>query len=237
MAYTVLLSGGAEFTSEHQPLDKRLLRLCHTNTPRIVVITATIGEYQTPAIRAAKRIFGQLGAEVEFAAVGDMSHALYDQRPLADALDGARAVYFSDGNPLSLITALCQGDAIAKLQQAFAAGVVLAACGAGAMALCEQFWDGGVWEAGVGILHGIAVLPHHERIAKRFPAERLRRGLAETTTLLGLEDASGVEFDGTQGRPLGAAMLTVYRADGTAVYPDGEPFQVGQPVVAVAPSR
>jgi cyanophycinase-like exopeptidase len=232
-----LLSGGAEFTPEHQPLDKRLLRLCHTNTPRIVIITATIGDYQTPAIRAAKRIFGQLGAEVEFAAVGDVSQALYDQRPLADVLDDARAVYFSDGNPLALITALKQGDALKRLSQAFASGVVLAACGASATALCEQFWDGDGWEAGLGILHGIAVLPHHEWIAKRFSAERLRRGLSESTTLLGLEDTCGVEFDGANGRPLGAAMLTVYRADATNTLPDGEPFQVAQPVIAVTPTR
>ena len=233
MAYTVLLSGGEEFTPEHQPLDKRLLRMCHSNTPRIVVITATIGDYQTPAIRAAKRIFGQLGAEVEFAAVGNPNQALFDQRPLTDVLEDARAVYFSDGNPLSLVTALREGDTLSRLAQAFRRGVIVAACGAGAMALCDHYWDGGLWEPGVGLLHGIAVLPHHERVAKRFPPERLRRGLPETTVLLGLEDACGVEFDATQGRPLGAMPLTVYRADGTTVYPDGEPFQVGQPPIAV----
>jgi len=223
-----VLCGGGEFTPENQVLDRAWLSALGIRRPRVILIAAASHD---PARRARTgvRFLGKLGADVVPAYL-DANVPLPGGRQLNDALIGARAIYLIDGNPATLNEALHQGQAAELLRQAFAEGVTVIGSGAGAMALCEHFWNGEGWEEGLGLLRGIAVLPHHERIAARFPPERLRRGLPETTVILGLEEVSGILIEGVQGRVLGTNNLTLYSANDVLVHRSGQKFTLSTPI-------
>ncbi len=218
----VVLCGGAEFTAENEALDHAWRRLCTARKPRLALITAAADE-PVHIVRAAKRTLSKLDVELLSVQL-DPNTPLPDHHPLSDALAGAQFVYLTDGNPIALMDALHKNNNLELLRTAWHMGTVLIASGAGAMALCEYMWNGEGWESGLGFLQGITVLPHHERIAARFSAERLRRDLPEPTVILGIEDATGLALQGTQAQVVGASSVTVYRAGGVQVYASGQHF-------------
>ncbi len=240
MTGRVLLSGGVEFTPEHEAVDRVWMRLSEARAPHVVLLPVAVDDHLVSVVRTARRHFSRLGVQLEVARAhgsGESSADSATLRPLNDALEGAHALYLPDGNPIAALTALRTGKTAALVYRACTSGVSLVACGASAMALCEVVWDGGGWEIGLGLLHGLAVLPHHERLAARFSAERLRQGLPDSITVVGIEEATGVllewpsdqaapAFEVAQARVVGADTVTVYRAEGVQAYTDGQTFQL-----------
>ena len=145
-------------------------------------------------------------------------------------MESAHIVYLTDGNPLDAVTNLAGSEALAKLGRAWQRGVVLAASGAAAMALCDLYWDSGVWEKGLGLLKGIVVLPHHEFLAGRFSADRLRQDLPAGYLILGLDNAMGLIIDGQRASVVGPETVTVYRAGGEQDYSGGDRFDLDVPL-------
>ncbi len=240
LAVHVLLSGGAEFTPEHEAVDRAWIQLMAARAPHVVLLPAAVSDHLVSVMRTAKRYFNRFGVQLEAArahGTGESSADSATLRPLNDALEGAHALYLTDGNPIAALTALRAGKTAALVYRACASGVTVIACGASAMALCEMIWNGEGWEPGLGLIRGLAVLPHHERIAARFSADRLRQGLPDSLTIVGIEDATGVLLEwpdngtnalveGAQTRVIGADSVTRYQADGGQVYTDGQTFQL-----------
>lgn len=240
----MLLSGGAEFTPEHKQVDKAWMQWSGTHAPHVVFLPIAVTDHLISAVRTANRFFNPYRVQLEVArayASGESSADSATQRPLNDALEGAHVLYLPDGSPIAALTALHAGKTAAIVYRAVTAGVGLVAVGASAMALCEFMWDGGGWENGLGLLHGIAVLPHHERIVARYgssASERLRTGaVTDSTVLVGIEDATGVllewlndqadgRTEGVQARVIGPKVVTVYRSGEVQTYTDGQTFQL-----------
>jgi len=215
------LCGGMAFTPLSQVLDKALIRLTGVQSPRITLIGASPDP--RGVFRAAKGHFNPFGGYIIPTRLG-VSEPQSDMLALEDALAQSQIIYLTDGSPAYLMEIFSQGKSLSAIRQAWLNGVMLIAQGAGAMALCDTFWNGDGWEPGLGLLHGIAVIPHHERLSARFSPERLRRDLPAATVILGIDEGTGAVLEGRSGQVLGAATVTLYHATDSKVYSPGDSF-------------
>ncbi|SRR5260221_9740715 len=230
MPGTVVLSGGDEFSPRSQPLNEALLRLTGKPEPHVVIVPIA-ADNPGKVARTGIYCLSALGAHVEWTMTDSESVSDRASVPLT-SIETAHALFLPDGNPLSAITGLTKTEALAKIRRTWDRGAVLAASGAGAMALCDLFWDSGEWEQGLGLLKGIVILPHYELMIGRFSAERLRRDLPDSYTILALDTAMGVVIQAAQQEcsVLGPDFVTVHRAGQTEEFSNGQGFSLTTPV-------
>jgi cyanophycinase-like exopeptidase len=222
---SVVLIGGNEFAEESDALNKAILRLAGKAAPRVLIVPVAATDNPRKAARSGVGHFNALRAASDAAMITDRGTA---DDPVASApMETADVIYLTDGNPASVVEILGDSEALAKLRRALERGSVLAASGAAAMALCDLYWDSGVWEKGLGVVKGIVVLPHYEFIAGRLSPDRLRQDLPSGYTILGLDDSSGAIIDGPQARAAGRGMVTVFEAATEHEYEDGNTFALG----------
>jgi len=114
---------------------------------------------------------------------------------LAGRLAGADLIHLPGGDPGRLMEILAGSAAWRAILAAVARGAVLAGASAGAMVLAEWTWTPGGWRRGLGLVPGMVVVPHAERVARtgwagtfggRVPAA------AEPIGRLGLDERTGV---------------------------------------------
>ena len=168
----VALVGSGEFTPATEAVDRALLA---GQPPRVVHLpTAAAPEGATTLaywVDLARDHYTRLGVEVSALMVLDRADA--DREDLAAAVGGAGLVYLSGGNPTYLAATLAGtrvGDAI---REAWAGGVSVAGCSAGAIALTETVPDIRRRLArsvpGLDIVRGVSVIPHFDRIEQWMP--------------------------------------------------------------------
>ncbi len=234
MVKPLMLSGGAEFTPESNALDRAMLRQSSERVPIVVIVPVAATDNPRKVVKPGVRYFDSLGARAGYAMVVDAQTA--DMGGQAAEVERANVIYLPDGSPLDAVNGLRGTHALAKMLTAWHSGAVLAGVAAGAMALCEYYWDSGNWETGLGLLTGITVLPHHEIVSARFSPERLRRDLPVNTVILGLDDATGVLINGAQVRVVGPGVVTIYRSDTETDYTDGQSFALDKSVIPSPPA-
>jgi cyanophycinase-like exopeptidase len=221
---TVVLSGGNEFEQQSNGLNRGMLRLVSKTPARIMVIPVAATDNPRKAVRTGVGYLSRLGARAEELMITDQSTA--NDQALAAAVEAADIMYFTDGNPLSMVEILSNSAALPKLWSAWKNRAILAASGASAMALCDYYWDSGLWEKGLGLFKGIVVLPHYEYVAGRFSPERLRKDLPAGYTILGLDEATGIIIDGQRVKVHGQGIVTVYGPDSEKEYTDTDTFSL-----------
>ena len=136
--------------------------------PLRVVLVPTAAARQRPDLAAAhgRRAFEAAGARAGLAVDVEVAGVL-DGRAAADPanvarLEAAQVIHLPGGDP-DLLPAVLRGThAWAAILRAHAAGACVAGASAGAMALAERLWtrDGPI--DGLGLVPGIAVLPHFD---------------------------------------------------------------------------
>jgi cyanophycinase len=171
MSGWLALVGGAEWT-EGCTFDAALLARGGASTVTVLP-TAAAFENPTAAVNFATKWFATLGASVE---VCDIRNRTDAENPVyAQQLRDAKFVYVAGGSPMHLRSALKDTLAYEALRDGWRAGNTLAASSAGAMALCDPMLDprGGAFGLGLGLIEGLAVLPH----AGEWSAERTKRTL------------------------------------------------------------
>ncbi len=143
----------------------------------------------------------RLGVEQVPVVVRDRAEA--DSPGLAGLIDGAGLIYLSGGSPTCLAKTL-RGTAVwAAILAAWRSGSALAGCSAGAMALTG--WVPAMRalrrepDPGLGLLPGLRVLPHFDKMLGWVP-DLLTRALLHPpagTTVLGIdEDTAIVDLSG-----------------------------------------
>lgn len=121
----------------------------------------------------------------------------------AAVLADADLIHLPGGDP-DLVPAILEGTpALAALERAWRRGAVVAGASAGAMALAEWTWTptGGIH--GLGLVRGLAVVPHYDDI-RRTAWQRTLDDLAPGGIgYLGLDERTGVIAapNGADGRP------------------------------------
>ncbi|MEI7772485.1 MAG: hypothetical protein WCI67_21025, partial [Chloroflexales bacterium] len=109
-------------------------------------------------------------------------------------------------------------------------GAVVGGSSAGAMVLCGRYFDPerGELLAGLGLVPGACVLPHHSSFGARW-APRLRAESADLI-LLGIDELTAAisEQAAARGawRVYGPGAVTVYRGGASERYTDRELFQL-----------
>ncbi len=139
--------------------------------PVVVVPTAAAFEGPNGAIATATKWFTSLGATVETCPLFNRPDA--SDPGIVEQLANAQILYFSGGSAMHLVSVLQDSPAWEAVKAAWKGGATLAASSAGAMVLADPMIDqrGGAFTLGLGLLPGVAVLPH----ANNWSADRMRR--------------------------------------------------------------
>jgi cyanophycinase len=152
-----------------------------------------------------------------------------DDEAIAGLVQGAGLVYLSGGNPTFLAETLAGTRTWAAIHAAWQAGAALAGCSAGAMALAGQVarirGPIGHPVTGLGVVPGVVVLPHFDKMAGRVP-DVVLRGLLSTHGLmvLGIDEDTAVVGDPGTGEPWrvqGRQSAWVLTPDGRVEHPAG----------------
>jgi cyanophycinase len=232
------LVGSGEFLAEMEPIDRALLAAAGRTTGyALIVPTASALEPGMPAEwadRGIRHFRDRLGIEAKAALIMDRAEADGRFVPL---VHGARLVYFSGGNPRYLTETMAGTPFWSAVAGAWRDGAVLAGCSAGAMMLGQTIQNivgrPGGWVDGLGVLPGMAVIPHFDRIehyrpgalaavrGQRQPAITLL-GIDELTALLWLDDVWSVE---------GAGSVLVISDEGEQRYGSGASVALPAPLV------
>jgi cyanophycinase len=110
------------------------------------------------------------------------------------------------------------------MRNAFRAGAVIGGSSAGAMVLCEHYFDQTSQQimSGLGLLKACCVLPHHNAFGKNW-APRINQ-LRPNALLLGIDEETGLLNDGPSGEwtVYGKGAVTVYSSRGQTVLIPGQ---------------
>jgi cyanophycinase len=163
-----------------------------------------------PAVDTARGWFGRFGAEVRGLMVLGRRDA--EDADNAAAVRAARFVYIGGGSPLHLRSVLKDSQVWAALVAAWHDGATIAGSSAGAMVLGDPMIDprGGALTLGLGLLPGLAVLPHSDLLSpeKEHRSVRLATGDLRIATID--ERTALVRAPEGEWRVAGAGSAVVY---------------------------
>ena len=113
---------------------------------------------------------------------------------------------------------------------AYESGAVIAGSSAGAMVMCQYYFDPGKRQIveGLGLVPNTCVLPHHNAFGKTWAPQMTT--LLPDAVLLGIDERTGMLDDGEAGRKTGwrvygQGAITLYRKGRQTVYRAGESFK------------
>ena len=223
----ILLEGGAEFGGRMSEPDRRAIELAGgTGVPvRIIPAAAAPDHNHARAGGNGVRWFRGLGArDVESLPLIDRASA--ESPDVAAELRAARLIYLLGGFTHYLGQTLLGSASWQAIAEAHAAGAVVAGSSAGAMVLCEYYYDpqAGRVVAGLGMVPRACVLPHHDTFGKGW-APRLAE-LLPGSLLLGIDERTGMLNDGPAGtwRVYGQGAVTIYRGGRPVAHRPGDEF-------------
>jgi cyanophycinase len=231
MAGYLLLEGGAEFGGQMAEPDLRAMELAG-GPGALICIIPTAAAPDNNAQRAGNngvRWFRSLGAkQVELLPLVDKASA--NDPHIADRISQSRLIYMLGGFTGYLGETLKGSASWQAMLRAYEAGAVIAGSSAGAMVMCQYYFDparGQVVE-GLELVPNACVLPHHNTFGKGW-APRLSRLLPDAV-LLGIDERTGMLDDGDEGRKVGwrvygQGAVTLYRRGQPKVYRAGESFR------------
>jgi cyanophycinase len=222
----LILEGGAEFGGEMSAPDLRAIELAGGFDAPICIIPAAAApdhNYKRAGSNGV-RWFQSLGATNVFSLdVTDTNSA--NDAALAASLRTSRLVYLLGGFTRhlaeTLADSLCWGAALEMYER----GGVIAGSSAGAMVLCEHYYDPprNRLMKGLNLIHNACVLPHHNTFGKAW-AKQLTEQIPNAT-LLGIDERTGMVNDSAGGwRVYGAGVVTLYRGGTTVPYESGARF-------------
>jgi cyanophycinase len=226
----LLLEGGAEFGGHMSEPDRRAIELAGGPSAQISIIptAAAPDNNHQRAGRNGVNWFRNLGAiNVESLPLIDKTSA--NDPSIASAIRQSRLIYMLGGFTGYLGETIKDSASLQAMLEAYANGAVIAGSSAGAMVMCQYYFDPGkrgVVE-GLGLLQNTCVLPHHNTFGKGW-ATQLASLLPEVV-LLGIDERTGMIDNGEKGRKIGWKVygqgnVTIYRNGLASVFGSGQGF-------------
>lgn len=212
----LLLEGGAEFGGDMRAPDlKAIEQAGGFKAPiRILPTAAAPDRNDKRAGGNGIRWFQQLGARdvvslpvIDTASANDETHAR--------SLREAKLIYLLGGFTHFLGQTLKDSLAWRAVVDAYRNGAVIAGSSAGAMVMCEFYYDPGQGQvhSGLDLVPNSLVLPHHNTFGKNW-APRLAARIPDVT-LIGIDEQTGMLDDG-------ASHWTVYGRGSVTLYTGGK---------------
>ncbi len=224
----LLLEGGAEFGGAMSEPDLAAIRLADgLEAPIAILPTAAAPDHnQDRAGRNALSWFRSLGASrAEVVPVVDRQSA--NDPALAERIRNARLIYMLGGFPGYLADTLRGSLAWKAAIATYARAGVIGGSSAGAMVLCEHFYDPDTAqvEAGLNLVANACVIPHHNGFGRAW-SSKLTHALPDAV-LIGIDERTGILND-TGGRwtAYGAGQATLYRGGASTIYGRQESFSL-----------
>jgi len=223
----LLLEGGNEFRGAMEEADRAALRAAAPG-PVVIVPAAAVPEGgQLQAGANGVRWFKGLGA-ADVRSTGWIDGSSPSDAAVAATVAASRLIFLPGGSPRYLAVALQGSRVWAAMRDAHAAGAVLGGSSAGAMVLCEAYYDpsAGRVMPGLGLLPKICILPHHDTFGQGWAPHIERQ--ANGVLPVGIDEETGMMNDGPDGlwTVYGKGAVTVYAAGGTAVYRRGDRLEL-----------
>ena len=226
----LLLEGGAEFNGRMSEPDRKAIELAGGTSAQISIIptAAAPDNNHQHAGRNGVDWFRSLGAtNIQSLPLIDKSSA--NDPSIASIIRQSRLIYMLGGFTGYLGETVKGSASLQAMLEAYTNGAVIAGSSAGALVMCEYYYDPGKRSIveGFGLLQNTCVLPHHNTFGKGW-AKQLTSMLPQVV-LLGIDERTGLLDDGEQGRKVGWSVygqgdITLYRAGKVAKYHSGEHF-------------
>jgi cyanophycinase len=226
----LLLEGGAEFGGQMSEPDRRAIELAGGPLEQICIIptAAAPDNNHQRAGRNGVNWFKGLGAtQVESLPLIDKTSA--NDPSIVKAISQSHLIYMLGGFTDYLGETLMHSASWQSMLQAYSKGAVIAGSSAGAMVMCQYYFDPGKRRVieGLGLLLNTCVLPHHNSFGKGW-AQQLT-SLLPGVVLLGIDERTGMLDDGEEGRKIGwrvygQGAITLYRGGKPVIHHTGERF-------------
>ncbi len=228
MAGYIVLEGGAEFGGQMAKPDQRAIELAGGPQARISIIptAAAPDNNHQRAGRNGVNWFTHLGASnVEALPLIDTTSA--NDPGIATSLRQSRLIYLLGGFTGYLGQTLLGSSSWQAMLAAYENGAVIAGSSAGAMVLCQYYFDPNAGKVvdGLALVANTCVLPHHNTFGKGW-VSRLTTLLPDEV-LLGIDERTGMIDDKERKRTwtvYGQSAVTLYRKGKAVVHRAGETF-------------
>jgi cyanophycinase len=227
----ILLEGGAEFGGLMAQPDLRALELAGGPDARLSIIPAAAApdnNHQQAGQRGV-RWFQKLGAR-QVTALTLIDRISANNQVLAEALRRSGLIYLLGGFTHYLAQTLMRSLSWKAILAAYQAGSVIAGSSAGAMVLCEYYYDPSAQaiKQGLNLISGACVLPHHNTFGEGWS----RQVAPEHPEILfiGIDEETGMINDGPQSqwRIYGKGSVTLYHRSLPRCYLKEETFALNE---------
>ena len=225
----ILLEGGAEFGGRMRDPDLKAIELAGGfNAPiRIIPTAAAPDNNHQRAGNNGIRWFQSLGAK-DVSAVSLLSKIRAEDKNIAQSLRAAKLIYLLGGFTHYLGQTLKDSLAWESAVEAYHNGAVIAGSSAGAMVMCEFYYDpsAGHVHDGLNLVPKSLVLPHHNTFGKSWAPKLLKK--IPDVTLVGIDERTGMLNNGENNtwNIYGAGDVTLYRNGAVEAFSAGKTFSL-----------
>ena len=221
MAGEIGLVGGEEFRTGCEDMDREIMQASGQDPVRVLIIPTAAVTGPAKAANDGVTHFAALGADANQLMVLDKSQA--DDINFVKPSQSAGVVYFTGGSPDHLLATLKECQLLKDILDAMKGGAVLAGSSAGAMVMGSLMRrpSKGQWVEALGIVPGVAVLPHHEGSDQEEISRQLQGQVPTELVVLGIDARTGCLGRPGNWRVVGSGKVTVYRGADWQVYDSG----------------
>ena len=216
------LVGGEEFRVGCEEMDQEIMSASGQNPARVVVIPTAAVTGPAKAANDGVTHFAKLGGDCSQLMVLEREHA--QDSKLIQLSRNAGVIYFTGGSPDYLLSTIKDSQLLQEIRDAVESGAVLAGSSAGAMvmgAMMRRPSTGG-WIEALGLVPGIAVMPHHENRNPLETSKELQGQVPSDLIVLGVDARSGCLGSPGNWKAIGSGNVTVYRGSDWDVYQSGQ---------------
>jgi cyanophycinase len=223
----ILLEGGAEFGGQMAKPDTRAIELAGGSDVQVSIIptAAFPDKNHQRAGQSGVRWFKRLGARhVTLLPLIDQASA--NQSSVASVLRQSRLIYLLGGFPHYLAQTLVGSLSWRAMLEAYDTGAVIGGSSAGAMILCQHYYDPDTQRVmeGLNMVPQACLVPHHNTFGKGWASSLVPS--IPYDVIVGVDEQTGLIDDGVKGEwtVLGKGVVTVYKGRDTKTYRSGETF-------------
>ena len=226
----ILLEGGAEFSGRMDLADKRAMSLAGGMDALISIIPAAAAPDNNQHRAGSRGVdwFRRLGA-TRARALPLVDRTSANEPSMAEELRRSKLIFLLGGFPGYLADTLKDSLSWTAMMEAAQTGAIIAGSSAGAMVLCEFYYDP-VREqtrGGLNLIQNACILPHYDTFGVKW-LQNLEKMLPETV-LIGIDEETGMINDGSKGawNIYGKGAVTLHRSGRARRFTINEPIRIG----------